>query len=149
MKNGIFSPPHVHDCNSCLEEVWTWSDPGIQDWRVTANNVDVYSASLAHFPYQAVDLSGRSRSGIAQVSSTTPGTTVRITWQNTRNTHDSCKSVANQGYNVTVEGTEVEPGLHGTWHGRHLVGAQRLLQGVEVALPAGLQLQCRGRLWSP
>jgi hypothetical protein len=120
VKNGVFFPPNVPDCSVCFVEVFPATSPGIQDWRVTEGSVDVYSASAAHYPYQAVDLNGRLRGGIAQTIATTPGTTVRITWQHTRNTADVCKGVGTEGYNVTVEGTDVDQdftarGTAGSW----------------------------------
>ncbi|MFF8030977.1 MULTISPECIES: DUF642 domain-containing protein [unclassified Streptomyces] len=100
-RNGEFYPPAVADYGYLT--IWPNSNPGIDQWKVSDGNVDVYSTQLARSPYQAVDLNGGQPGSITQVIRTTPGTTVHLTWKHTRNTYAGCAPVTEQRYNVSIE----------------------------------------------
>ncbi len=106
VQNGEFFPPAVPD-NSYVT-IWPSTSPGIPSWKVSDGNVDVYSTQMARSPYQAVDLNGGQPGSITQVIRTTPGTTVHLTWKQTRNTWPGCAAVTQQSYNVSVEEAGVQ-----------------------------------------
>jgi hypothetical protein len=116
VQNGEFFPPAVAD--NGYVTIWPSSTPGIDRWKVSDGNVDVYSTQQARSPYQAVDLNGGQPGSITQVIRTTPGTTVHLTWKHTRNTWSGCAAVTQQDYNVSIE----EAGIQEEHHVRGRIG---------------------------
>ncbi|MFF5426290.1 MULTISPECIES: DUF642 domain-containing protein [unclassified Streptomyces] len=108
--NGTFSKPDVERGAATYKRVTSAnSDQIMTGWRVTKGSVDIFSSQTARYRHQAANINGGGNGSIQQDLETDSGQRYKLEWYHSPETWDGCESFPDQPYDVSLDGSDVEP----------------------------------------